>query len=150
MGGLIDVFDKTDFEGAMKRKKTLVDLIDERINQFSKKEDTIKKLKKLIQENYDRNDGNLSLNKLKKKYEDDIKQADLEWWVFSQISKEIDYPIFMAHADEIGYKRGKRKEEERPNQLFQTIETDEGKETITDTENPKAILDHLRRDVIWA
>jgi len=89
-------------------------------------------------------------NKLKKKYEDDIKLADLDWWVFSQISKEIDYPIFMAHAEEVGYKRGARKEEKRPNQLFQIKETDEGKEIIIDTENPKAILDYLRRDVIWS
>ncbi|MCK4476157.1 MAG: N-6 DNA methylase [Methanophagales archaeon] len=149
LGELIDNFDKTDFKGMMKRKKTLVDLINERINQISKKEESIEKLKKLVQDNYDENDRKLSLNKLKKKYEDDIKLANLDWWVFSQISKEIDYPIFMAHAEEIGYKRGARKEEKRPNQLFQIKETDEGKEIIIDTENPKAILDYLRRDVIW-
>jgi len=149
LGGLIDNFDKTDFESVMKRKKSLVDFIDEGINQFTKKEETIGKLKKLIQDNYDENDKMLSLSKLKKKYENEIKLADLEWWVFSQISKEIDYPIFMAHAEEIGYKRGARKEEERPNQLFQTIGTDEGKEIIIDTENPKSILDYLRRDIIW-
>jgi len=147
---LIDNFDKDDFDGAMKKKKSLVDLINERINQFTKEEEANGKLKKLIQDNYDKTDKVLSLSKLKKKYENDIKLADLEWWVFSQISKEIDYPIFMAHAEEVGYKRGARKEKERPNQLFQTIETDERKEVIIDTENPKSILDYLRRDVIWS
>ncbi len=147
---LIDNFDKADFDASIKRKTKLIDLIIDRMNQFSKKKDIIEKLKKLIQNNYNENDKNLSLNKLKKKYENDIKLADLEWWAFSQISKEIDYPIFMAHADEIGYKRGARKEEKRPNQLFQIAEIDNIKEIVIDSNNPKTILDYLRRDVIWS
>ncbi|MCM8832282.1 MAG: N-6 DNA methylase, partial [Candidatus Omnitrophica bacterium] len=72
----------------------------------------------LGEENFDPEDKNLSFKELKEKYEDSIKEADLEWWVFKNVSKEQDYPIFMAHAEEIGYKRGTRKEEKRPNQLF--------------------------------
>lgn len=150
LGELTDNFDKSDFEQAMTRKRSLDDLIDERIKQFANKKKAIDRLKKLIQDNYDENDSGLVLNELKKKYEDDIKLADLEWWAFSQISKETDYPIFMAHADEIGYKRGARREEERPNQLFQTKETEDGREIVIDIENPKTILDYLRRDIIWA
>jgi len=42
------------------------------------------------------------------------------WWVFSEVAKEmdIDYNIFMAEAENVGYKRTKRSENPRPNDLF--------------------------------
>lgn len=146
---LIDNFDKAEFHDFMNGKKTLKDMIDIRVNQILSKMTTIEALKRLIQDNFIEEDSELSLNRIKQKYEEDIKLADLEWWVFSQISSEIDYPIFMAHADEIGYKRGARKEGTRPNQLFQTVETQEGREIIVDTSAPKTILDYLVKSIAW-
>jgi len=106
-------------------------------------------IKLLGEENFEPEDKNLSFKELKEKYEEDIKEADLEWWVFKNVSKEQDYPIFMAHAEEIGYKRGVRKEERRPNQLFNSEGEYPNRIIYIDTENPKTILDYLRKYVIW-
>jgi type I restriction enzyme M protein len=32
------------------------------------------------------------------------------WWVFGEVSKQFDFPIFFAHVDNVGYKRSKRGE----------------------------------------
>ena len=106
----------------------------------------VDKLKELLGENFDEHDSNLDIKDLKEKYAEEIKLVDEEWWVFSRVSKELNYTIFMAHAEEIGYKRGLRGEEQRPNQLFQT---DENGNIVIDTENPKTILDYLRKAVKW-
>jgi type I restriction enzyme M protein len=102
-------------------------------------------IKLLGEENFDTEDKKLSFKELKEKYKEDIKEVDLEWWVFKNVSKEQDYPIFMAHAEEIGYKRGVRKEERRPNQLFNSEGEYPNRIIYIDTENPKTILDYLRK-----
>lgn len=40
------------------------------------------------------------------------------WWVFGEVAKEIDYDIFMAEAENVGYKRTKRGENPMPNDLY--------------------------------
>ncbi|MBK6937996.1 MAG: hypothetical protein IPH18_14795 [Chitinophagaceae bacterium] len=40
------------------------------------------------------------------------------WWVFGEVSKEVDYNIFMGEAENVGYKRGKGKIKPMPNELF--------------------------------
>lgn len=40
------------------------------------------------------------------------------WWVFGEVAKELDYSIFMAEAENVGYKRTKRGEKPMPNDLF--------------------------------
>ncbi|ALC18063.1 type I restriction-modification system, DNA methylase subunit [Desulfuromonas soudanensis] len=40
------------------------------------------------------------------------------WWVFGEVAKELDYDIFMAEAENIGYKRTKRGEKPMPNDLY--------------------------------
>ena len=106
----------------------------------------VDKLKELLGENFDENDSELDIKELKEKYAEEIELADEEWWVFRKVSEELNYKIFMAHAEEIGYKRGLRGEEQRPNQLFQT---DENGNIVIDTENPKTILDYMRKVVKW-
>jgi type I restriction-modification system DNA methylase subunit len=102
-------------------------------------------IKLLGEENFDTEDKKLSFKELKEKYGEDIKEVDLEWWVFKNVSKEQDYLIFMAHAEEIGYKRGVRKEEKRPNQLFNSEGEYPNRIIYIDIENPKTILDYLRK-----
>ena len=41
-----------------------------------------------------------------------------EWWVFGEVAEEFDYNIFMAEAQNVGYKRTKRGEKPMPNDLF--------------------------------
>lgn len=64
------------------------------------------------------------------------------WWVFSEVASELDYAVFMAEADNIGYKRTKRGERPMPNDLYRTdlngdILFDDGIETT--------ILDAMRK-----
>lgn len=106
-------------------------------------------IKLLGKENFEAEDKHLTFEELKERYKDNIKEADLEWWVFKNVSKEQDYPIFMAHTEEIGYKRGIRKEEKRPNQLFNSEGEYSDRIIYIDVKNPKTILDHLNKSVIW-
>ena len=39
-------------------------------------------------------------------------------WVFGEVAKELNYKIFMAEADNVGYKRTKRGEKPMPNDLY--------------------------------
>jgi len=91
----------------------------------------------------------LSLNvfELIKKYKDEIADVgrNPDWWIFGEVAKELDYPIFMANAIEIGYKRTIRGEQKRPNHLFRT---DEKNDVVIDTTHPKTILDYYKSGVI--
>jgi len=106
-------------------------------------------LKSYLADLYNSDDDSLPPAELKEKYEDDIKQVDSDWWIFSKICIDFDYPIFMAHAEEIGYKRGANKEEPRNNELFSSIEHN-GHLTINiDTNHPASILDNLIKNLEW-
>jgi type I restriction enzyme M protein len=76
-------------------------------------------------------DDQLSPKELLEKYPEEIKEVvkydnDTKnifgyfntWWVFGEVSKHFDYPIFMAEAENVGYKRTKRGEKPMPNDLF--------------------------------
>ena len=45
------------------------------------------------------------------------------WWVFSVVAPQLEYSVFMAETDNIGYKRSKRGEKAMPNELFR-VDTD--------------------------
>lgn len=57
-----------------------------------------------------------SISKFEK--ETDIFGFYNAWWVFGEVAKELDYDIFMAEAENVGYKRTKRGENPMPNDLF--------------------------------
>lgn len=75
-------------------------------------------------------DDALEVKPLLEKYSEEIdsvskfeKETDVfgfynAWWVFGEVSKELDYDIFMAEAENVGYKRTKRGENPMPNDLF--------------------------------
>jgi len=98
------------------------------LTQKEEKEILIKFLKDYIT----KEDKNLKIDELLSKYTDEINELskmekDTEvfghcnaWWVFGKVAKEIniDYDIFMAEAENVGYKRTKRGENPMPNDLF--------------------------------
>ena len=129
---------KKEFEKFKKRKET-----EELKSEF------LNSLKKYLVSLYDPADDALSISELKQKYENDIKQVDLKWWIFNKISREFDYTIFMAHAEEIGYKRGANREEIRPNELFESEEINGHRIIKINTNNPEYILDHFLKTVEW-
>lgn len=76
-------------------------------------------------------DLSLSIKALLTKYEAQIEETgeydkDLTdqfgfyntWWVFGEVSQSFSYDIFMAEAQNVGYKRTKRVEKLMPNDLY--------------------------------
>ena len=76
-------------------------------------------------------DVSLSIKEVLEKYKAEIREVSkidkdtIElfghcniWWVFGEVSKQIDYNIFMAEAENVGYKRTKRGPTPMPNELF--------------------------------
>jgi len=82
------------------------------------------------------------------KYQDEITEinGNPEWWVFDGVAAHFNYEILMAEAEEIGYKRGKRGEQRRRNDLF--LEDEHGN-IIFNTEGPETILDWLKTKIKW-
>lgn len=74
------------------------------------------------------------------------------WWVFGEVAKELNYKIFMAEVENIGYKRTKRGEKPMPNELFRTgkvkYDTGEEKEDILLPDEDgifETALDYMRK-----
>jgi type I restriction enzyme M protein len=76
-------------------------------------------------------DESLSLYELINKYREELKELckhDKDtidtfgrvntWWVFGEVASKLNYDVFMAEVDNIGYKRSKRGEKEMPNDLY--------------------------------
>jgi len=145
-----------EFEKLEKDLKRLMKDSQLKLGEIDKelKNTFLSKLKEYIQEEFEEGDEKLTIKELKQKYEIFFKKKssfkiDADWWVFSKVSKELDYSIFMANVEEIGYKRTTRWEKERPNDLFSTVEKENIKEIFINTEKPEKVLDYLRRDVVW-
>lgn len=91
-------------------------------------------------------DDELEVTDLLTKYGEEIetlakydKETDMfgfynAWWVFGEVAKEMDYDIFMAQAENVGYKRTKRGENPMSNDLYEI-------EYAPNTLDTKAILD---------
>jgi len=62
------------------------------------------------------------------------------WWVFGEVAKELDYDIFMAEAENVGYKRTKRGENPMPNDLYDI-------EYAPNTIDTKHIIEAYDRDI---
>lgn len=105
-------------------------------------------LKKYLKHYLEDTDNNLEVQEILGKYSDEIAQIskNWEWWVFGEVSKYFDYEILLAEAEEIGYKRSKRGEKKRPNELFQQ---DKDNNIIIEEKDLKTILDHIKKHVSW-
>ncbi len=123
------------------------------------KADELQNLRRFLKDLICEEDHALDVIDLIKKYIDDINDIltvdkDLKdsfgyvntWWVFSEVAKKIDDSIFMYEATNVGYKRKKRGENPMPNDLFQI---DENGNVCINVEQPKTILDYIRKDKIW-
>ncbi|MBX2997122.1 MAG: restriction endonuclease subunit M [Caldilineaceae bacterium] len=85
----------------------------------------------------------------------------VEVYVFGKVASEFDYKYPVFSVEEVGYKLSKRKEKIRPNQLCKFVGattsdekpnlhlTDEEFKVVVDTENPKRVLDYIRKSVTW-
>jgi len=86
---------------------------------------------RLLKDYLEADDNNFSLKDLVEKYQEEITELckfdkDTKdsfgfvntWWVFGEAAKELNYSIFMAEVDHVGYKRTKRGEKSMPNDLY--------------------------------
>ena len=93
--------------------------------------DSIKQnIQRFLKDYITQEDDQLEVRALLEKYSDEIENLskyDKEtrifgfynaWWVFGEVAKEIDLDIFMAQAENVGYKRTKRGENPMPNDLY--------------------------------
>lgn len=107
-------------------------------------------------------DDGLSTNELIEKYRAEIEllctyDKDTQevlgrvntWWVFGEVSEMLNYDIFMAEAENIGYKRYKKNktvtDKPMPNELFRTTANGE---ILIDDGIYETILDSIR-DISW-
>ena len=143
---IIKVYDK---KSEKSRLKSIKDLSDK---------EELDSIKKMLKEYYVPNDDCLTKNKLIEKYrnelivlcQDDKETTDMfgyvnTWWVFGEVAKELDYDIFMAEAEEVGYKRTKRGEKKRPNDLYRV---EEDGSILVDDGIQEKILDYMR-EIEW-
>ncbi|AIQ15249.1 hypothetical protein PDUR_03815 [Paenibacillus durus] len=89
-----------------------------------------KNIKRFLKDYISKEDEELSIKELLTKFKMEIinlskyeKETNVfgfynAWWVFGEVSKELNYTIFMAEAENIGYKRTKRGESLMPNDLY--------------------------------
>ena len=112
-------------------------------------------LTRMLKDYIENEDKKLSAKELIEKYQDELKELckydndtkDIfgfinTWWVFGEVAKELNYKIFMAEVENIGYKRTKRGEKPMPNELFRT--NDKGEVSVDDGVT-KAALDYMRK-----
>lgn len=116
-------------------------------------------LSRMLKGYLDQDDSELSAQKIAEKYQEellDLCKYDNDtkdafgfvntWWVFGEVAGELDYPVFMAEAEHVGYKRTKRGEKPMPNDLYRTDKED-GK-ILVDDGVKETILDYMR-EIEW-
>ena len=126
-------------------------------------------LAKMLKDYFEEEDKNLLPKEIVEKYKDELKdlckwlswKSDESllkmnqnypantWWVFWEVSKELNYPIFMAEVENVWYKKTKRWEKPMPNELYRT-KTDEKwvEEILLDDWIKETVVDYLR-EIEW-
>lgn len=112
-------------------------------------------LAKILKDYIENEDKKLSAKELIEKYQDELKELckydnDTKdvfgfvntWWAFGEVAKELNYKIFMAEVENVGYKRTKRGEKPMPNELFRT---NDKSEVLVDDGVMKTALDYMRK-----
>ncbi len=123
-------------------------------------------LSRMLKDYFETDDNNLTPKELIEKYIDELQElckwlvwaSDLSmkkmnndypantWWVFGEVARELNYEIFMAEVENVGYKRTKRWEKSMPNELYRL---DEKSEIILDDWVCETVVDFLRKEVKW-
>lgn len=112
-------------------------------------------LKRMLKNYFEPSDEKLPAKALVEKYAGELKELSKydndtkdafgfvnTWWVFGEVAKELNYKIFMAEVENVGYKRTKRGEKPMPNELYKI--NDKG-EVIVDRKEMETALDYMRK-----
>ncbi len=127
------------------------------IRDLSKKEER-ETLTRMLKYYIEKDDFKLSSDELVVKYKDELKELckydkdtkDIfgfvnTWWVFGEVAENLNYEIFMAKVENIGYKRTERGEIPMLNELFRINDKDE---VLVDDGIKETALDYLRK-IVW-
>ena len=112
----------------------------------------------MLKDYFEDNGKKLSAKKMIEKYKDELKDLckydkDTKdvfgfvntWWVFGEVAKELNYKIFMAEVENVGYKRTKRGEKPMPNELYRVNKKGV---VLVDDGFKETALDYLR-EIKW-
>lgn len=115
-------------------------------------------LQRILKDYFEKADNKLTPKEIVVKYKDELinlckydnDTKDIfgfvnTWWVFGEVAKQLNYKIFMAEVENIGYKRTTRSEKITENDLYRM--NDENEILVDDGIKVK-VLDFLR-DVKW-
>lgn len=115
-------------EGKELNKKWATDVVKD--IQEDNKKNIRKNIYRFLKDFITQEDDNIEIEKLLIKYSEEISDLSKfdkdtnvfgfynSWWVFGEVAKELNYQIFMAEAENVGYKRTKRGETPMTNELF--------------------------------
>lgn len=113
--------------------KAIMESADKEAVESISKEDTahiLENCRRFLKDYITPEDDQLDIKELLIKYNDeivDLSKYEKEtnafgfynaWWVFGEVAKQLDFSIFMAEAENVGYKRTKRGENPMPNDLY--------------------------------
>lgn len=103
-------------------------------------------------------DDELDANTLIKKYTEELESICTidkatkdtfgfvnTWWVFGEVASKLNYSLFVAEAENIGYKRTKRGEKAMPNDLYRV---DASGDILIDDNIEETVLDEMRK-ITW-
>ncbi|MCH5155285.1 MAG: N-6 DNA methylase [Clostridiales bacterium] len=127
--------------------------------------DKVQVIRLFLSNNYDKSDDALSAEQLIDKYQNVLENllklcAEKKafgyvnvWWVFEKVSRELNYDVFMAETENIGYKRYTKNkvvlEKAMPNELYRSHIDANGNEVIDVDDGVKTtILDYMR-EINW-
>lgn len=135
-----------EYSNEYQRLKRKVEKYEE--GEIDNEKEATKNLIRYLKHYFEERDKGLLVQEIISKYNYEIAEIhrNKDWWIFGEVSKHLDYEILMAECDEIGYKRTKRGEQKRPNELFQE---DDHRNIIIDIRSPKTVLDNLKLKIIW-
>lgn len=105
-------------------------------------------IKEYLGSYFDVADYNKDITDILDRYKHEVAEVgkNPDWWIFADVSRNIDYEIPMAYVSEIGYRRLIRSIQQRPNELMQFKEIAGKKQIHIDTNKPKTALDWIRSD----
>jgi type I restriction enzyme M protein len=136
--------------GEKLNKRWATDVVDD-IEQNNESNIT-KNIKRFLKDYITAEDASFAPKELLIKYSDELDSLakyDKEtqvfgfynaWWVFGEVAKELDYDIFMAEAENVGYKRTKRGENPMPNDLYDV-------EYAPSSLNTQSIIDGYKQEL---
>lgn len=115
-------------------------------------------LQRILKDYFEKADNKLTPKEIVVKYKDELinlckydnDTKDIfgfvnTWWVFGEVAKQLNYKIFMAEVENIGYKRTTRSEKITENDLYRMNDENE---ILVDDGIKEKVLDFLR-DVKW-